>query len=123
MIGYNLLLDSNIILYFLDGDRTLIPLLEEKNLYVSVITQLELLSFPDISPKESETIESFLKECIIFDLSSGIKEATIRLRRKYRLKLPDAIIASTAAYLSMPLVTADSSFKKIKDADIIFYEK
>lgn len=123
MTGNNLLLDSNIILYFLAGDRTLIPLLEEKQLYVSVITQLELLSFPDISQKESETIESFLKECIIFDLSTGIKEATIRLRRKYRLKLPDAIIAATAAYLSIPIVTADSSFRKIEDADIIFYEK
>ncbi|MFA5973337.1 MAG: hypothetical protein WC780_13385 [Lentimicrobiaceae bacterium] len=44
MNGNNILLDTNIVLYFLKGEDTLIPLLEDKNLYLSFITQLELLS-------------------------------------------------------------------------------
>jgi len=49
MNGNSLLLDSNIVLYLLNGEETLIPLLEGKSLYLSFITQLELLSFPEIS--------------------------------------------------------------------------
>ena len=41
MNGNNILLDSNIVLYLLNGEKTLIPLLEEKQLYVSFITQIE----------------------------------------------------------------------------------
>ena len=43
MNGNNILLDTNIVLYLLNGEETLIPLLEEKNLFLSFITQLELL--------------------------------------------------------------------------------
>jgi predicted nucleic acid-binding protein len=37
MNGNNILLDTNIVLYLLNGEDTLIPLLEEKNLYLSFI--------------------------------------------------------------------------------------
>lgn len=43
MNGNSILLDTNIVLYLLNGEETLIPLLEEKNLFLSFITQLELL--------------------------------------------------------------------------------
>jgi len=43
MNGNNILLDTNIVLYLLNGEETLIPLLAEKNLFLSFITQLELL--------------------------------------------------------------------------------
>ena len=52
MNGNSLLLDSNIVLYLLNGDTTLIPLLEEKQLYVSFVTQLELLSYHSLSTTE-----------------------------------------------------------------------
>jgi len=42
MNGNKLLLDTNIILYLLDGDNTLVNILEGKIPYVSFITELEL---------------------------------------------------------------------------------
>jgi hypothetical protein len=42
MNGNNILLDTNIVLYLLGGEETLVPLLEDKNLFLSFITQLEL---------------------------------------------------------------------------------
>jgi predicted nucleic acid-binding protein len=48
----SLLLDTNIVLYLLNGEETLIPILEDKQLYLSFITQLELLSFPGIGKSE-----------------------------------------------------------------------
>lgn len=124
MNGNSLLLDSNIVLYLLNGEETLIPLLEDKQLYLSFITQLELLSFPGISEKETNKIESFIQECIIIEMSTTIKEYTINLRKKFRLKLPDSIIAATSLYINVPLVTADNSLKKLtEEVDLVFYQK
>ncbi|WP_414601150.1 PIN domain-containing protein [Algoriphagus sp. NG3] len=51
-----------------------------------------------------------------------IKEQTIQLKRKYSLKLPDAIIASTCIVLEIPLVTADRGFIKITELNLILLE-
>jgi predicted nucleic acid-binding protein len=124
MNGNSLLLDSNIVLYLLNGEETLIPLLEGKSLYLSFITQLELLSFPEISKEEINKIERFIQECIIIEISSTIKEYTINFRKKFRLSLPDSIIAATSLYINVPLVTADSDFKKLtNEVDLVFYQK
>lgn len=54
MSGTNLLLDSNIILYLLGGDVTLADFLSEKQLFVSIITEMELLSFKGLTGKEEK---------------------------------------------------------------------
>ncbi len=38
-------------------------------------------------------------------IDAEIKALAIKIRRSYRLKLPDAIIAATALYLGLPLIT------------------
>jgi hypothetical protein len=124
MNGNSLLLDSNIVLYLLNGEETLVPLLEDKQLYLSFITQLELLSFPEISGSEINKIENFIQECIIIEMATLIKEYTINLRKKFYLKLPDSIIAATSLYINIPLVTADNGFKKLaEEVDLVFYQK
>jgi len=54
--------------------------------------------------------------------NAKIKEQTIRLKRKYNIKLPDAIIASTSLVYGIPLVTADKGFSKIEELDLILIE-
>lgn len=44
MIGNNLLIDTNIALYLLEGGKTIATVLDGKDVYVSEITELELLS-------------------------------------------------------------------------------
>jgi hypothetical protein len=48
----SILLDTNIVLYLLNGEETIIPLLEEKNLFLSFITQLELLGTRNLTAAE-----------------------------------------------------------------------
>ncbi len=122
MSGSNLLLDTNIVLFLLSGEKTLIPLLEDKQLYISFITQLETLGFKGISHKEEQTIKAFFSECIIVDINPVIKDITIELRKKYSLKLPDCIIVATSLYLNTPLISADSDFKNIEELDLILFE-
>ena len=35
------------------------------------------------------------------------------------MKLPDAVIAATALYLDIPILTADKDFAKIKNLDLL----
>jgi predicted nucleic acid-binding protein len=60
---------------------------------------------------------------MFIDINDEIKEIVIDLKRKYRLKLPDGIIISTAMYLDLPLISADQEFKKAEELNLIFYER
>ncbi len=114
MNGGNFLADTNILLYLLGGDDTLAKILNGKQIYISFITEIELLSFKKLSGKEKLNILSLLNDCIIIDINQSIKTLTIEIRENYTIKLPDAIIAATSKYLNLPLITSDNDFKKLK---------
>lgn len=59
MNGNKLLLDTNAVLYLLGGDETLATFLNGKDLYLSIISELELLSYKKISQREHKIITSF----------------------------------------------------------------
>ena len=92
-------------------------------MYISFITELEILSYQKLSRNDIAQIKKFLNKCTIIDVNGTIKEITISLRKQFNLKLPDSIIAATAMYLDLPLITADSQFKSVKDINLLFYEK
>ncbi len=122
MIGKEILLDTNIVLYLLKGNDTLEELLQGKNPYLSFMTELELIGFPGISSKEEAKINELLNECLIVSLNNNIKKKYVELRRKYRLKLVDTIIAATAISLNIPFITSDKQFTSIKELNLIQYE-
>ena len=117
MNGIDYLADTNAMLYLLSGNACMGPFLTAK-LGVSCITEMELLSFPNISAEEEESIRTVLSCCTVIALHTGIKERTIALRRKYRIKLPDAIIAATAVDQGVPLLSADKGFSKIMELQL-----
>lgn len=51
-----------------------------------------------------------------------IKVKYVDLRKKYHLKLADAVIAATAIVYNMPLITADKQFRTVKELTLIAYE-
>ena len=123
MNGNKLFLDTNIILYLLNGDETLAELLNEKQLYISVITELELLAYKGITAKEEKVINEFVSQCKTITINSAVKQETIRIRKTYNTKLPDSIIIATALYLDLPLITSDIEFKKVDELALVLYEK
>ena len=122
MNGSSLLIDTNIALYLLNGDQTLAELLNGLDVYVSFISELELLGYQGIEQTENEKIIGFLKECIIIDINQAIKELTIDLKQSHRIKLPDAIIAATSLYMNIPLISADTGFEKLTQIQFLKYE-
>jgi len=122
MSGNSLLLDTNIVLYFLSGDETLIDLFETNSLFISIISEIELLGYHGLNSDEKKKTELFLNECTVINIGEEIKEKTISTRRQFRLNLPDAIIFATSSVLNIPLLTADQDFKSIEHGNIMLYE-
>jgi predicted nucleic acid-binding protein len=122
MNGNKLFLDTNIILYLLNGDETLAELLNGKQLFISVITELELLAYKGITKKEEKVIREFVSQCKTITINNEVKQETIRIRKTYSTKLPDSIIIATALYLDLPLITSDIEFKRVDELVLIHYE-
>ncbi|WP_448267879.1 type II toxin-antitoxin system VapC family toxin [Nostoc sp. DSM 114159] len=98
-------LDTNIVLYFLGG--RLVNPLPSGQYFISVITEIELLSYPSLSSDEETQIIGFLNKITIIGIDNNIKNLTIAFRKQYKLRLPDAIIAATAKSLNATLFTND----------------
>lgn len=122
MNGSKFLLDTNIVLYLLSGDETVAALINGKELYISFITELELLGYDEITESDLDQVRLFIKECSIINITEQIKEKTIEIRKQFKVKLPDSIIAATAQYLNIPLLTSDTGFKKIETINTLIYE-
>jgi predicted nucleic acid-binding protein len=109
-------LDSNTLIDLFNG---LIPLelfkqaLADTEQIISVITELELLSFPRITEEQETKIKLFLAEQEIVPLTEEIKHKAIEFRRRTNKKLPDSIIAATSIVFNATLVTRDKELLKL----------
>ena len=103
-------LDTNAIIYYLDEEPTVVPLLEpilgqDMAIFVSVVTELELLSHPGLTEEDMAEIQQLLTSVVIFPLESRLAQLAGALRRQYHLKTPDSVVAATALLTHTTLVT------------------
>jgi predicted nucleic acid-binding protein len=122
MNGHRLLVDANMLIMLIDGNERVAELLEGCQLFTSFVSELELLSAHGLLTEQVLMIEALLADCTVIDINSVIKSSTIAIRRKHKVKLPDAIIAATAITLDLPLITADKGFKAIDGLTLILFE-
>ena len=116
-----ILADTNAIIYFLKGDAMMRPYLNEQ-FAISEISEIELLGVKDIATGVLNARKTIIENCLLFPFTSEIKTLAIQLKQKTTFKIPDAIIASTAIYFNLPLLTADKEFKKIPGLSLILLE-
>ena len=111
-----IILDSNIVIGFLDnreGIPDLNNLPDDTAIHISVITELELLSFSKIDSVAESVILRFFSDLAVVPLTDAIKQKTIAFRRATNRKLPDSIIAATAIVLGATLITRDEHLLKV----------
>ena len=99
------LLDTNALIYLQDGK--LAETLPVGQYAYSVISEIELLSWPEIQHQEELGWRGLLATMQRIEVDATVRETAIRLRREHRLKLPDAIIAASALVLDAILLTND----------------
>jgi len=112
MSGIKFLLDTNFVIAILNEQDSVIQLMSNRSIddadcAYSSIARIELLSFPKITPQDISIIEGFLSRLQYIPFSIEIENEAILIRRQYKLKLPDAIIAATAKCLKLELLTLD----------------
>lgn len=121
MNGIDYMADTNALIYLLSGNPCMKPYLSS-HIALSVISEMELLSFFGITPSEEERIRSLIQDCAVLFLTEDIKNKAIALRRAYKIKLPDAINAATAIENKLKLITADKGFERIRELNLLLIE-
>jgi predicted nucleic acid-binding protein len=122
MNGIEFVYDTNIFIYIIKGNPNVAHFSTTDAFSYSVISRLELLGKFKIAETEKQIVSALLSLGHCFELDDEIQQKTIELKQKYKLKLPDAIIAASAIQHELPLVNADKGFAVIKELDFIQVE-
>ena len=115
MSGHRVLLDTSVVVDLLAGQEQITEILQGCDVYISVITRVELLASFKPTPERTAAALAFIADCKVIQFSQEVQDAAIVIRRESRLKLPDAIIAASARYLGLQLITADKKFARLAD--------
>ncbi|MBI2622974.1 MAG: type II toxin-antitoxin system VapC family toxin [Candidatus Liptonbacteria bacterium] len=117
-------LDTNAVIYYLKGEFASASAAREvfegdAPVYVSVITQLELLSFPSLTDAEASRIEELLATIALIPVDSQIARLAAGVRRAYRIGVSDSVIAATALFTGSTLLTRNvRDFMKVKGLSV-----
>ncbi len=118
----DLLLDADVIIWFLRGDRKTVELMQkihrEETLSCSVITLFEVKA--GMRLQEREVTEAFLNALTHFNLTAEIADQAAAYYRTLRAKgvtvdLPDLLLSATAKIHSMVIVTYNRVHFPISD--------
>lgn len=112
------LLDTNAIIYAIN--RQLV--LPANSYAVSVITEMELLSWPSLTAKDEQNLRGMLRKVAVIQLEKSIQDIAMKVRRATSLKLPDSIISATAISGGFVLVTDDEKLRNRHDGAVISLE-
>jgi predicted nucleic acid-binding protein len=120
----NYLIDTNVAIYYFGmalskNSEAFIDKILINTYYVSVINRIELLGFKGLNQEEINALELFIKNSVVIDLDEEIVLETIRIRKEYSIKVPDAIIAATCLINNCELISNNiRDFKQIHGLNI-----
>ena len=119
MEGEKIMLDTNTLINFLRGESVEVRLVDEKQIFISEITEMEIQCQPNFNNNYRKRLKLFLSSLTVIRLNEEIRETAISIRLTTRMKLMDSIIAATAQLMNLPLATCDEKFESVKTAMII----
>ncbi|WP_293858880.1 type II toxin-antitoxin system VapC family toxin [uncultured Alsobacter sp.] len=74
--------------------------------FISVVTWMEVMV--GTTPVTDAATHAFLDGFVVVPLDGHVSERAVAIRRERRMRLPDAIIAATAASIAAVLVTRNT---------------
>ena len=104
------LFDTNILIYYFAdevpaGEVKKVEQLLKTSFYISIITKIEFSGFEKFLQDGFLQELEFLGHATVIPLTDEIADIAIDLRRKSRIKIPDAVIAATCLHNDLTLVT------------------
>ena len=118
------LIDNNVISNFFselytEGGMEFISEVIDQMPTISVITEIEALSWINPDKTKEQIVKSFVNDANILSLTPPVVAQCIIIRRSRKIKTPDAIMAATAIVHNLTLISSDSNFKHIKGLKLI----
>ncbi|MEO8853256.1 MAG: type II toxin-antitoxin system VapC family toxin [Ginsengibacter sp.] len=119
------LLDTNFVINYFKGifersARQFTDSIINRTTYISVITRIELLGWKLIVNKDEKVIKEFISDSIVLSLEESIIIRTISLRKTFRIKRHDSIIAATALANNLQLLTHNiKDFKNVSGLEVV----
>lgn len=119
------LIDTSAVIKYLNGTFSLKGLkymddIVDVESIISFISEIELQVWRPTNPDDIIVYQKFVSISIILGLQDGIIAETIRVRKTYNLKLPDALIAATCLVNNLTLIADnDKDFAKVKSLKCI----
>jgi len=103
-----LLLDSNVLIDVLRGERQALDWLEAQaaGLAISVISWMEVLE--GCEAHEGERVGAWLQTFRQLELDQAVAAEAVACRKEFRMRLPDAVILATARCHGLRLVTRNT---------------
>jgi predicted nucleic acid-binding protein len=115
--------DTNALIYYFQGRKSTVDFIREHKFdlfFIPSIVITEFLSYSLISRETERLFLEMVQSMIIINLDLEIAKYAGYLRRKYKIKTVDAVIASSVIFTNTTLLTYNTEdFKKIKELKII----
>jgi hypothetical protein len=107
MVAAPVLFDTCILIDYLRARPEALAELERPaSRAISIITWMEVMA--GATAADELQMREFLLQFALLPLTAGVAEQTVEVRRKFRVKLPDAIILATAELAGRTLVTRNT---------------
>jgi toxin FitB len=120
-VGKKYLIDTNVLIEYVSNvlpieSRQFVESKINEDFNISVINRIEVLGHNS----STKDLEQFLNLANVIQLSEQIADKTIRIRKSRRMKLPDAIIASTALEHNLTIISRNvKDFEGIPNLEVI----
>ena len=118
----DVILDSNIVIYLSQKKLSINDVFEDNKRYnISLVTYMEILSYNFPSKEEEDFIHKLLSLFRVIDINKTIAKEVIRLKKKRKIKLPDAIIVATALVEDAILYTNDKQLHSVEGLEVHYF--
>ena len=121
-MGKEYLIDTNAVIDYLDNKLPVKAgeLMDGIDSRISVITRMELLSWPGASEEQTLILNEFINASEVFALEEPVIVKAIEIRKTHNSKLPDAIIAVTALVNKLTIISRNTKdFDKIEGLEVL----
>jgi predicted nucleic acid-binding protein len=124
-VGTKILIDTNIAIGYIGNSLSVqsmdrLDTVFNHQYHISVVNKIELLGYPDLSSNEEDKFKLLINNAIIHPIDNKTIDKTIEIRKKHKIKLPDAFIAATCLVNGLSILTLNAKdFENIEGLKVL----
>jgi predicted nucleic acid-binding protein len=124
-VGAKILIDTNIAIGYIGNSLSVqsmdrLDKVFNHEYHISVVNKIELLGYPDLDSNEEDKFKLLINNAIIHPIDNKTIDKAIAIRKKHKIKLPDAFIAATCLVNGLSILTLNAKdFQNIEGLKVL----